>query len=181
MDKDRRAVLAVMRVSGAGKKKLAPLYRGIEAVEEPRLRTELATGYWIIDVEVGDGVTSAEFVARLNALAARSDVDAVDVILSTHGRPYEVVFTRDDCPTSADLAPKIANPKLRLLYDTCCFGRSHSEAFLAAGFDAVVGAKGENTNGWSEFHRLLRSWQAGEPISTAVKAGDRVVPRMFWD
>ena len=181
MDKERRAVLAVMRVSGAGKKKLAPLYRGIEAVEAPRLRAELAGGYGVIDVEVGDGVTSYEFVSRLNALTARTDIDAVDVILSTHGRPGSVVFTREDCPVATDLATQVANPKLRLLYDTCCFGNSHSEAFLVAGFDAVVGAKGENTNGWSEFHRLVRSWIAGERLSEAVAGADRVIPRMFWD
>ena len=39
-----------------------------------------------------------------------------------------------------DLAP--ARPKLRILYSTACYGLSHAQPFVDAGFDAACGAIG---------------------------------------
>lgn len=178
---ERRAVLAVVHVAGAGKKRFAPLYRGIEAIEGPRLEAQLRGGYGRVVVRVGAEVTSDRFVGEVHALTGRDDIDVVDVVLTTHGNPGEVVFARDDRVEAATLAPLIAHPKLRFLYNTACYGRSHAVPFLAGGFDVVVGAKGKNTNGWAEYHHLMRRWAAGDTVAEAVKAADRVVPRMFWD
>jgi hypothetical protein len=181
VDHDRRGVLAVVHVAGAGRKRWSPLYRGIERIEAPRLRTQLSEGYGTVVVRAGESVTSDSFVADVAALVARPDLDVVDVVLTTHGDPGEVIFTREDRVAIDALAARIAHPKLRFAYNTACYGRTHAEALRSAGFRTVVGAKAKNTNGWAEYHHLLRRWMDGATVAEAVKAADRVVPRMFWD
>jgi hypothetical protein len=179
--RERRGVLAAVHVDGAGKKSLKWLYRGIQKIEEPRLETQLAEGYAVAKVFSGAQVTSERLVEEIRTLTAQDSVDVVDVILSVHGDPGELVFTRADRPSAADVAAQIASPKLRFLYDTACYGSTHAAPFLEAGFQTVVGSKLKNTNGWAEYHHLIRRFIAGDTVAEAVKAADRVIPRIFWD
>jgi hypothetical protein len=101
--------------------------------------------------------------------------DAVEVISGDVCTPDALV------ELGRRLAAGGASPKLRLLYSTACYGQSHAAPLVAAGFSAVVGSKGKNTNGLSEFRKLLTQWTEGKTITEAVHRADRPIPRMFWD
>ena len=182
---DRRAAVVALRLSDGGVKNLKWLYRGLEVGGSGEARDILAPGYGRLEVISGPDVTAAALVGSIARLAADDDVATVDVVLVVHGLSGRLQFGRDEVRTVAAIADDLrasgASPKLRLLYSSACFGATHADAFVAAGFTAVIGAKQKNTTGLSEFRRFLRAWVGGTPAAVALHAADKPVPRWFWD
>jgi hypothetical protein len=75
----------------------------------------------------------------------------------------------------ADVQKKLAAlniaPKLRMVYNTCCYGASHAGALCGGGFNAAIGAQKVNANSPSEYPVLLSLWAAGKTLGTALAAG----------
>lgn len=185
VDRDRRAALIALRLSDGGIEKLKWLYRGLEAGGAREAKQILAPGYREVVLLTGPALTGDGLVDALRRLTASEDIDAVDVILVAHGLTGRLQFSRDHVCAVADLARQIrvagAAPKLRLLYSSACFGATHAEQFLGAGFSTVIGALEKNTTGLSEFRRLLRAWVGGASAGAALDIADRPVQRWFWD
>jgi hypothetical protein len=185
VERDRRAVLVALRLSDGGVERLKWLYRGLEAGGAREAERILGSGYGAVEVMSGGAVTAPRLVERIGQLGARPDVDAVDVVLVVHGLRGRLQFGRGEVRDAGDLAADLratgASPKLRLLYSSACYGATHADAFVEAGFRTVIGALEQNTTGLSEFRRFLRAWVGGTSASVALGAADRPVPRWFWD
>ena len=138
VDRDRRAALIALRLSDGGIEKLKWLYRGLEAGGAREAKQILAPGYREVVLLSGPALTGNGLVDAITRLTTSEDIDAVDVILVAHGLNGRLQFSQGDVCTAADLATQLraagAAPKLRLLYSSACFGATHAEQFLGAGF-----------------------------------------------
>lgn len=185
VDRDRRAAIVALRLSEGGVPQFKWLYRQLEQRGASEAARILTPAYRDVVVMNDDRLTSATLVARLAGLAADAEVDAVDLVLVVHGLRGRLQFSADDVRPAPELAARLAEsgagPKLRLLYSSACFGATHADALLGAGFSAVIGAEQKNTTGYSEFRRLLAEWTGGATAADAVARSDRPVPRLFWD
>jgi len=173
IDRDRRAALVALRLSDGGIEKLKWLYRGLELGGAREAKQILAPGYREVALLSGPALTGDGLVAAIKRLTASEDIDAVDVILVAHGLNGRLQFSQGDVCSVA--------PKLRLLYSSACFGATHAQQFLGAGFSTVIGALEKNTTGLSEFRRLLRAWVGGATAGAALDLADRPAQRWFWD
>jgi hypothetical protein len=182
---EQRACLVAARLSGAGRRQLRWLYRGLETIAGPQASAALRGAYATLAVQPVASVSVDGLVGALGELCARDDLAAVDLVLVVHGTPTELVFGPGDRVSAAALGSRLAAlpgaSKLRLAYSLACYGSAHADALRAAGFDAVVGARRQNTSGATEYSTLLRAWAAGATVSDAVRRADRTVPRVFWD
>lgn len=68
-----------------------------------------------------------------------------------------------------------------MVYSTACFGLSHADDFVKAGFTAAVGAKAVNANAAAEFPLLLAQWGGGARLQDALAIADSAVTRMPLD
>lgn len=185
VDRGHRVALVALRLSDGGIDRLKWLYRGLEAKGGSEAVRILSPAYREVVIVKGRAVTSTALVERLAALAADDEVAAVDLILVVHGLRGRLHFGDDDVRPAAEIAARLrevgAGPKLRLLYSSACFGATHADAMLGAGFTTVIGAEQKNTTGYSEFRRLLTEWVGGSTAGQALARSDRPAPRWFWD
>lgn len=131
----------------------------------------------------GRAASQGAFLAAVQALAARDDVAAVDVIVNLHGLPGGLVFA-DGLAATAALAPALraaGRGKLRLAYSSACYGESHGLDLIAAGFAAAVGARRVNTTGATEFGLFVLLWGLGAPVARALSAADHPALRRPTD
>ena len=135
-----------------------------------------------------DECTQKGIVKALAAAAKKAQV--IDLVLMVHGEPDNLILAGETTETidvsAAALAHDLlATPalkgKLRLCYSTACFGYSHAQALLGAGFTTVIGAKGVNANSATEMPTLLKHWTGGETIADALRRADDPVLRMISD
>lgn len=100
---------------------------------------------------------------------------AVDVILQLHGSKNGLTFY-DGKVNTKDLADQIKaknlKRRLRLLYSLACYGYTHTDDFLNAGFRTVSGARGVNSNSATDYPAQLGSWAASKRYRDCVKAGN---------
>ena len=185
VDRERRAALIALRLSDGGIDKLKWLYRGLEVGGAREAKQILAPGYREVVLLSGPALTGNGLVDAITRLTTSDDIDAVDVILVAHGLNGRLQFSPGEVRTAAELAAQLraagASPKLRLLYSSACFGATHSQQFLGAGFSTVIGALEKNTTGLSEFRRLLSAWVNGADAAAALDLADRPAQRWFWD
>ncbi len=187
---DQRALVVVSATSITGRADLARLYRLLDKVGPDIAKLQLAKRYDVVEALVGPQATRVAIVETLKTVAT-SGYQAVDMILMVHGEPDTLVLAGPggqgtDEVLAVDLAgdlvglPELSG-KLRLCYSTVCFGQSHAQALLAAGFTAVIGAKAINANSATELPLLLSGWGRGDPIGAVLRRADNPEVRVATD
>jgi hypothetical protein len=68
-----------------------------------------------------------------------------------------------------------------VVYNTSCFGASHADNLIGAGFKAAAGAAKVNANSPTEYPAVLAMWAAGASFSTAITTGDNPSTRKHLD
>ncbi len=187
METSERALVLISSLTPAGKAKLKSLYRGLGAVSVELADLMLRPQYGRVRMLTDRAATRLAFVKAINQVAAQTQIDAVDVIVVLHGSPGRLIFddgngkgdSVDVRDLSLDLSP--ARSKLRILYSTACYGLSHAQAFLDAGFDAACGAIGECANGPVEYPQVLSMWSHGHTFKDSVNKGDDPSTRKIFD
>ncbi|MCC7442181.1 MAG: hypothetical protein IT285_11135 [Bdellovibrionales bacterium] len=177
-----RVLVVITDLDTHGYAELAPLYAGLENIaiglsNSPLLRAQ----YREIRVLRDEQATLANFKSLLLNLSARREVDAIDTFLMFHGLPEEIAFyegtysvgeiqqAMTEAPTVVDrLRLKILRKKLRLMYNTSCFGSSHRAMFREVGYDTVIGSVGVNANSEFEFPSFLALWTSGATVANAL-------------
>ena len=76
---------------------------------------------------------------------------------------------------------RAAGGKLRALYSGACYGDSHGDAWLKAGFQVVSGAIKVNTNGLHDYPTFLKSWRSGMSFGDAQDKGNDPYWVNFFD
>lgn len=71
--------------------------------------------------------------------------------------------------------------RLRLVYETACFGASHAIGWRKLGFDFVAGARGVHTDSACSFPTFLGWWHNGCSFAECVDAANRADRNQSWD
>lgn len=183
VSKNERALLIVSELDQRGDPALGGLYRFLEGATIEVPRTFLGSQYGTIQVLANREVTRQNFRQALRSLAGDIRIKAIDVIIALHGTTNRLAFEDGtvDTETLASFFDVRITPghaartdltrgKLRLLYSTACFGRSHIDDWLAVGFDAVIGAYGVNANAEFEYPSVLGQWALGQSAFNSLAA-----------
>lgn len=182
--KANRALLFVCSIVHGGQERFRWLYQFAEASGEILTDIILANDYRTVQKLTGPGITGKAFVDTLHRLGLDPEIHAIDVVMMVHGLPGRLCFQDGDAKV-AELGKEIFNlgiqPKLRLYYSTACFGATHNEAFVAAGFDVAIGAVGENCNSATEYPTVLTMWGWGYSIKDAIASGEIALTRIPAD
>jgi hypothetical protein len=144
----------------------------------------LAVNYGRYQKLYGGNATRARFLNVLENLGNEPAVKAIDVLVMLHGLDGKLIFV-EDTYASAELSARIKelnlSDKLRMLYSTACYGSSHADDFVAAGFSAALGAKKVNANAAAEVPVLFTMWANGARLRDAVAAGESPITRLPLD
>jgi hypothetical protein len=179
-----RALLVVSSLVSAGRADLRWLYQFLQASGTALAELLLVPQYGTYRKLVGAEATRAAFLTAIEELGGMEHVVALDVILMLHGRDGLLLF-EDGAVSSADLKGDLLalgrQEKLRLLYSTLCYGGSHTDDLLDAGFKVAVGAIGTNANGSSEYPIALMMWAHGSTIGNAIRLGAHALTRIPAD
>ncbi len=104
---------------------------------------------------------SNDFIEKLKGITDNYQNEAVDLFLQLHGEPGQLQFY-DQRVLTGEFAERISNALhnncLRMLYNTSCYGDSHSEDFLRAGFRVAVGSLKINASAATEYPIFCRLW-----------------------
>lgn len=189
MDRSARRLVVVSATSLTGRKNLDWLYRFVDTAGPAVVAHLLGPSYAAITEVHGPDATAAAIVDALRAAATRPGTQAVDLVFMVHGLDGKVVLSdgagRIDRVRMTDLATAIAAAvpagQLRLCYSTACYGATHNDAWLAAGFRAAIGARAVNANSATELPTLLSLWGDGKPLKDALARGEEFITRMAAD
>jgi hypothetical protein len=128
--------------------------------------------------------TTDNLISTLDEVGATDDIQAIDLFVLLHGSPNRLEF-HDRSWFAPDMAAQIAGlglgPRLRLVYSTACYGATHNDDFLQAGFKAAIGARGVNSNSAFELPMLLNLWALGKSVKDALRLGDKPATRKLAD
>lgn len=179
-----RDALVVVELSHGVEEKLKSFYETIENLALKQAET-LRPAYRKVTVLKGATATVGSFVAHLKHLTGRTANRAVDLYINLHGSPGGLLFYDGKIQT-VDLRNKISDikgaaAKLRAVYSTACFGKSHVADWLAAGFKVASGAVKVNANSAYEVPVFFRRWTGGETYAKALTAGNSENWRRTWD
>lgn len=130
---------------------------------------------------LGNEATAQKLVDEIGNYADMDGIEAVDVVIHLHGGPGILEMGGGDTVNTSDLAAAIkkrvgANgKKLRALYSIACYGGTHNDDFLAAGFKVSSGAKGLHSSGIVDVPSFLKQWAGGAPFGRAATEIDNSV------
>lgn len=174
VERSQRALVVVNNTVAGGRADLLPLYRFIEAAGDAVAHALCGPVYaQVRSLNAGDA-TLVALVNTLTTLAAQPGICAIDLILNMHGAPGKLYFSGapevavDAVRQQLQAAPGVS-AKLRLLYNTSCYGASHAAAMRQAGFDTVIGGQAVVANSATEYPAFLATWAAGSPVGPAME------------
>ena len=181
--KDQRVLLIVSNLS-SGATQYEALYEFIEAQGVSLAQNKLGSKYRRIYVLTGNNATREKFVEKLAVLASSAENRAIDVFIHLHGGPGRLYFAGGATDTDV-LGTEIANQGLsgkgRIVYSSACYGSTHIQDFLTAGFLAGSGAKLVNAASTYEYPEFIRQWGAGNSFGTAMSRADKATARNASD
>lgn len=155
------------------------LYRFIEEAGRGTIQATLRDDYAKIVKLYDANATLVKLIAALKREGAENSIKRIDLIVMLHGSPGAMTF-KDGSKKSSAVEKQIAalniQPKLRLVYNTSCYGDSHSADFIAAGFDSVIGSNKVNANSAVEFAPLLSLWQFDFKLSDCLAPSIPLTP-----
>jgi hypothetical protein len=188
---EERLLLIVNCLAEHGNKDLRRLYHFIERAGVDVARRFLRAQYRFIFVLRDSDATWPKIVEALSTLSNTEGVKNVDLFFQLHGEPGRMRFHDrwvSVSELSRDLGPSVDKSRLHLVYNLCCYGDSHSAAFLKAGFKAAIGARKVNANAATEYPLFCRFWAASSgkgrksiTVSEIIRRADRPFPRFLQD
>ncbi len=184
IERDARTLVVVNDTVQGGQARYRGLYQFLEASGDATAHAICAPHYRTVRSVNGAAATLAAFVGALTECAALPGVQAVDAILNMHGSPDVLHFA--DGPVTSEamsLALQGANlaGRLRLLYNTSCFGDSHASGLQKGGFDAVIGSRQVNCNSVTEYVPLLSAWVDNYTLAYALNTAQTEPQRLSAD
>lgn len=181
----QRAIVVISSLSTGISEDRAWIYRAAETLAVAQVRANLAKHYRTFIPLFKEEASLANFSRVLTNLSSDSEIRAIDVFIHVHGKERTLTFSDRTLPTN-ELAASLASipglsPKLRALYSAACFGASHAEDWLSAGFRVAAGSEGNNANTAYELPTFLGLWARGASYGEALTAGDSPDQRRIYD
>lgn len=179
--KSERDLIAIVNLSRLAKFK--PNYRYEEGRAVRKIRRDLGPEYRRVRILQSEQATHGEFLRALAESESDPSVKAIDVIVYLHGRPGSLGFVdtgfypmdrlRDEIlalPASAGGAPR----KLRALYSDACYGESHLDDWIRAGFRTASGSVGTDTNWSMDLKKFMLAWREGKTFGHGIARANTV-------
>src|SRR5690349_3609687 len=142
VQKNERALVVVSQLtSGVGD--FGWLYKFLENSGRSFVQSELSDDYGRYVTLYDRDATKSKLVNVLHDLGRRSEIKEVDLIVMLHGHPNRLVFNDGEVGTTSlknDILALDISKKLRLVYSTACFGATHADDFMGAGFTSAIGS-----------------------------------------
>lgn len=174
-----RALIVISNLSSQG----APILRGMYRAEEWKaVRVSVsysADSYRQIRVIYPQEATRENFLNAIEDFELDTTVQAIDVIVYLHGKREKLCFMdTPDCYSMSDLARDVRElrsdagegpRKLRALYSDACWGKTHNDEWIQAGFKVVAGAVDQDANKTIDLKKFLRAWTAGSTYRRAIQ------------
>src|SRR5262245_14502790 len=184
VSKEERALLVVSNMTTHGRDDLHWLYCFLEISGTTLTDLILCPRYKIYRKLIKEEATSQAFIEAIANAGAKTSIKAIDIILMLHGLEDELSFADGAIPSlvlASDIAALNVGAKLRMLYSTTCYGKSHALDFIIAGFTTACGSLATNANAATEFPAVLTMWAAGSSLKKAIAIGDTSLTRIAQD
>ena len=184
IEKSNRVLLVTSNLTTFGQAKLQWLYQFLDASSVTLARVMMTPHYRQIYAQTGSSATATNYVNSLASLASVAQNKAIDSFIHLHGAPGALWFASGEKSTASlrnNIIAKNIGSKLRLLYSTACFGSSHTQDFVTAGFRAASGARGVNANASFEYPVVMTRLGLGGTFAEAIAAGNDGAARAFHD
>lgn len=187
----QRALLIVNCLAEHGDSKFRRLYEYIETAGIVVAKRYLQRSYGLITTLKDREATRLAFLSCIQSLLASRNFAAVDLFLELHGENGRVRFF-DQWVSSDTIGRQLreipGNERLRLVYNTSCFGDSHSPALIYGGFKVSVGSLKVNANAATEYPAFCRLWsdhglgrKRGMTVEDVLRRADRTLSRLVQD
>ncbi len=174
VNKEGRVLVVVSELQTHGSRSMRGLYDVLERLTVTQTGIILRDDYKQVVYLKGQNARADMLKNVLLELASRPSVRAIDMVIALHGSNGALYFREGRVDASVLAARIMASTnatqraaaatlhrKLRMVYNTSCFGRSHNQAFIDMGFDVSVGSNGINANAEFEFGPSLTAWSFG--------------------
>lgn len=177
--KERRELIVIANLSDRSNWLLRGMYRN-EEWKAIRVTTQYTTDvYQRVHVIYPEEATKENFLNRIEDLEMNPTIDAIDVVIYLHGKREKICFIdTPDCYPMTDMAKDIKNlrsdsggapRKLRALYSDACWGKSHNDEWIDAGFKVVAGSIDQDANKTADLKKFLKSWTRGGTYKASLK------------
>lgn len=184
-----RALIVVTQLVGVGPGNWLALYQFLNAASVILADGILAPSYRVVTRLTGAAATKQGFINALRTCGNDPSIREIDVVLNLHGSDERLFFQPNGAgdggvtmaTLKSDLQALNLSGKLRLLYSTACFGTSHNNEFVEAGFNTAVGAVGVNADSATEYPTVLTLWASGRTIGEAINLGTNPLMRVPQD
>lgn len=184
INKRERELLVVANLSSGGQERYQKLYEWLDANAVTVTKFLLKKHYHKIHDLSKSKATFANFVDQITTIARNPQVRALDVILVLHGQRGKLHFN-DGNASSVSIKKKLEaenlEHRLRLLYSTACYGATHAQDFVDAGFRTASGAEGICANGPYDLPAQLLCWRENKTYKSAINAGNNELALKFHD
>lgn len=188
VSKQQRVLVVLSELDSTGAPELEQLYRALEDLTGHFVGALLQDKYKTIITLKNSNATLANFKQVIYREANKSDVRAIDVIISVHGAPTrlalaERTYTKEEMRDEMmrvngkkELVNKIfVKKKLRVLYNLACYAGRNMQTMRDMGFAAVNGARGVNANSEVELVPALTAWANGVSFKDSFIASNNPV------
>lgn len=183
VSKDQRVLLVTANLS-SNVTKYKSLYKFMDAQSVSLAQSKLGSKYRRIYVLSGERASRPEFVRALSVLAGAVENQAIDALIHLHGGDGRLYFADGGVNTSV-LSGEIQNEgldgKARALYSSACYGSTHAQDFLNAGFLVASGARKVNASSAYEYPKFLSEFGAGTSFGSSVSKADNSIARESAD
>jgi len=191
---NNRALVIVSELDSTVAPEMKQIYTTIEYLTHISAQSILGMNYGETELLLNNDATFPKFKSLIRNLAGRSDIHAIDVILSLHGSTTQLSF--DDkrwkiadmeknflmANTASERALMVkVKRKLRMMYNLSCFGKYHNASFIKMGFDSSVGSVSVNANSEVEFLPVLTSWKQGSTFGASFNASNNPMALFLAD
>lgn len=173
--KDHQVLIIVSELERWADPQQREMYKYIREAGVSGAQGALSQWYGDIIVLQTTKATKQNLLTAIESATSRSAVKAVDLFVFLHGEKNNLAFYEGDVATSElskDIKKINTHGKLRMVYNTACFGATHTHDFINAGFKVADGAIAVNTNAAFEYPMFLQLMATGQPFGLAVAAGN---------
>lgn len=174
----RERVLVQVITLPPGRPAERSLYRVIESGADYSARVLLRPAYGRRMLLRGEAATVPGLLAALAEATGAAGVRAVDLSMHPHGTTERLVLADgavdvDDVATQVlGLLGEAQRRRLRAVISTACYGASHLDAWLRAGFVAASGARGIYADGLTSVPVTFRAWAARRTLEQCVQSAN---------
>lgn len=170
-----RVLLVTSNLTTHGMPKYRWLYRFLDSSSVFLAKKTLSGAYRKLYLLGGKNATVANFTDNIPRLAGDPKTRALDVMTHLHGSPGALWF-EDNAYTTHYLKTALLRSPLkgraRLMYSTACYGKSHAQDFVDAGFQTASGSVGVNADSAFSYPATMLKWRRGSAYWSVVRTSN---------